>query len=103
MDKFIIRGGRPLHGEITIGGAKNAGLKLLVAGLLTSERLVLTNVPHIADIATMRALLTQHGLSAEAVNGDKTTLSVGGILPAQKPLTTLCPKCGPLFWCLARC
>ncbi len=78
MDRFIIHGGRPLHGEIVIGGAKNAGLKLLVAGLLTPERLVLSNVPHIADIATMRALLVQHGLSVEDVKGDGSTLSVGG-------------------------
>ncbi|GLH28877.1 UDP-N-acetylglucosamine 1-carboxyvinyltransferase [Acetobacter pasteurianus] len=78
MDRFIIRGGRPLHGEITIGGAKNAGLKLLVAGLLTSERLVLSNVPRIADIGTMRALLRQHGLEVEDVNGDGSTISVGG-------------------------
>ncbi|MFT8418932.1 MAG: UDP-N-acetylglucosamine 1-carboxyvinyltransferase [Acetobacter sp.] len=78
MDHFVIRGGRPLHGEITIGGAKNAGLKLLVAGLLTSERLVLSNVPHIADIATMRALLEQHGLEVRDVAGDGSTLSVGG-------------------------
>lgn len=78
MDHFVIRGGRPLHGEITIGGAKNAGLKLLVAGLLTSERLVLSNVPHIADIATMRALLEQHGLEVHDVTGDGSTLSVGG-------------------------
>lgn len=107
MDKFIIRGGRPLHGEITIGGAKNAGLKLLVAGLLTSERLVLTNVPHIADIATMRALLTQHGLSVEAVNGDKTTLSVGGDITSTEAPYDIVSKMrasilvlGPL---LARC
>ena len=45
MDKIRIRGGRPLSGEIVIGGAKNAGLPLMAAGLLTDERLTLTNVP----------------------------------------------------------
>ena len=53
MDRIRIRGGRPLSGEITIGGAKNAALPLMAAGLLTDERLVLTNVPRLADIETM--------------------------------------------------
>ncbi|MCQ9154701.1 UDP-N-acetylglucosamine 1-carboxyvinyltransferase [Acidomonas methanolica] len=78
MDRFIIRGGNRLEGEITIGGAKNAGLKLMVAGLLTSERLRLSNVPRIADIATMRDLLMQHGVAVEDVTGDGRTLSIGG-------------------------
>lgn len=78
MDRFIIRGGHRLQGEITIGGAKNAGLKLMVAGLLTGERLVLSNVPRIADIATMRALLEQHGIAVDDVAGDGRTLAIGG-------------------------
>ena len=78
MDRFIIRGGKPLHGKITIGGAKNAGLKLMVAGLLTADQLVLTNVPRIADIATMRSLLKQHGLSVEDLNGNGSAYAIGG-------------------------
>jgi UDP-N-acetylglucosamine 1-carboxyvinyltransferase len=79
MDRFLIRGGRPLHGEIPIGGAKNSALKLLVAGLLTSERIVLSNVPRIDDIATLRLLLEQHGITVEDVeDGTGHTLSVGG-------------------------
>ncbi|MEJ5155318.1 UDP-N-acetylglucosamine 1-carboxyvinyltransferase [Gluconobacter wancherniae] len=76
MDRFIIRGGRRLTGEIEIGGAKNSGLKLMVAGLLTSERLVLSNVPGIADITTMRDLITGLGPSVEDVG--PRTLSIGG-------------------------
>ena len=53
MDRILIRGGRPLAGEIAIGGAKNAALPLMAAGLLTEQRLVLTNVPLLADIQTM--------------------------------------------------
>ena len=78
MDRFIIHGGHRLRGDIVIGGAKNAALKLLVAGLLTSERLVLRNVPRIADITTMRRLLEQHGVTVEDVEGDGGTLAVGG-------------------------
>ncbi|EHH67959.1 UDP-N-acetylglucosamine 1-carboxyvinyltransferase [Gluconobacter morbifer] len=76
MDRFIIRGGQRLSGEIEISGAKNSGLKLMVAGLLTAERLVLSNVPQIADIRTMRDLLMRLGLSVEEVA--PRTLSIGG-------------------------
>ena len=80
MDRFRIRGGRPLSGDITIGGAKNAALPLMAAGLLTDERLVLTNVPLLADIQTMRALLTQHGVAVDPTTNDGRTLSIGGCI-----------------------
>ncbi len=75
MDRIRIRGGRPLHGDIPIGGAKNAALPLMTAGMLTDERLLLGNVPQLADIATMSALIAQHGV---AVEPDGRTLSIGG-------------------------
>ena len=61
MDKIRIRGGQRLEGQIPISGAKNAALPLLAACLLTDETLVLRNLPHLADIATMTHLLAQHG------------------------------------------
>jgi UDP-N-acetylglucosamine 1-carboxyvinyltransferase len=78
MDKIRIRGGRPLEGSIAISGAKNAGLPLMAAGLLTDERLVLSNVPRLEDIRTMASLLTQHGIAVEPVGNDGRTLSLGG-------------------------
>ncbi|MBX9595475.1 MAG: UDP-N-acetylglucosamine 1-carboxyvinyltransferase, partial [Roseomonas sp.] len=63
MDRIRIRGGRPLNGSIPIGGAKNATLPLMAAGLLSDGPLVLENAPDLADIATMRNLLSQHGLT----------------------------------------
>ncbi len=75
MDRIRIRGGRPLHGELPIGGAKNAALPLMTAGMLTDDRLLLGNVPQLADIATMSALIAQHGV---AVVPDGRTLSIGG-------------------------
>ena len=78
MDRIRIRGGRPLHGEIAIGGAKNAALPLMAAGLLTDERLVLTNVPQLADVHTMAALLAQHGIAVENASNDGRSLSIGG-------------------------
>jgi UDP-N-acetylglucosamine 1-carboxyvinyltransferase len=65
MDRIRIRGGKPLHGAIPIGGAKNATLPLMAAGLLTDGPLTLENAPDLADIATMRHLLVQHGQAVE--------------------------------------
>ena len=76
MDKIRIRGGRPLQGKIAIGGAKNAALPLLAASLLTDETMVLGNLPHLADIATMTHLLAQHG----------TDLSMAGEIPGGGPM-----------------
>ena len=81
MDRIRIRGGRPLEGSILIGGAKNAALPLMTAGMLTDERLVLTNVPKLADIGTMTALVSQHGVAVEPTEGATSTersLSIGG-------------------------
>jgi UDP-N-acetylglucosamine 1-carboxyvinyltransferase len=78
MDRIRIRGGLPLSGEIKVGGAKNAALPLMVAGLLSEERLVLSNVPRLADIQTMRTLLAQHGMAVESLADEGRTLSIGG-------------------------
>jgi UDP-N-acetylglucosamine 1-carboxyvinyltransferase len=78
MDRIRICGGRPLSGEIVIGGAKNAALPLMTAGMLTDQRLVLSNVPRLADIQTMSQLLAQHGITVEPLDNDGRRLSLGG-------------------------
>jgi UDP-N-acetylglucosamine 1-carboxyvinyltransferase len=62
MEKFIIDGGRPLQGEVTPSGNKNAALPLLAACLLTNEPVILHNLPEIQDVKTMRALLQSLGV-----------------------------------------
>ena len=84
MDRIRIRGGRPLSGEIKIGGAKNAALPLMAAGLLTDQRLVLTNVPRLADVQTMGLLLAQHGIAVDPVGNDGRTLSLGGAITSTE-------------------
>ena len=61
MDKLLIRGGQPLHGEVSISGAKNAALPILAATLLTSEPVTIGNVPHLHDITTTMELLGRMG------------------------------------------
>jgi UDP-N-acetylglucosamine 1-carboxyvinyltransferase len=63
--RWLIEGGVPLRGEVTIGGAKNAALPLLAATLLTKEECVLTNAPDLSDIRTMVALLRSLGAEVE--------------------------------------
>ncbi len=65
MDKLLIRGGRPLKGEVAISGAKNAALPELCAALLTDEPVTLHNVPSLQDVATTLKLLRNMGASAE--------------------------------------
>jgi UDP-N-acetylglucosamine 1-carboxyvinyltransferase len=84
MDRIRIRGGRPLSGEIIIGGAKNAALPLMAAAMLTEDRLVLSNVPRLADIQTMTVLLAQHGLVIDPVGNDGRTLSLGGAITSTE-------------------
>jgi UDP-N-acetylglucosamine 1-carboxyvinyltransferase len=61
MDKFLIRGGRPLHGKIEVSGAKNSALPCLAATLLTPETVILHNVPYVKDLITQRRLLEDLG------------------------------------------
>ncbi|MDX2083380.1 MAG: UDP-N-acetylglucosamine 1-carboxyvinyltransferase [Rickettsiales bacterium] len=62
MKKLLITGGKKLEGQVQIAGAKNAALPLMVASILTAEKLTLTNIPHVSDIATMTNLLTNLGI-----------------------------------------
>jgi len=65
MDSFLIRGGTPLTGSITISGAKNAALPILAATLLSNAPIYLTNVPLLNDITTMLELVGGMGVSFE--------------------------------------
>lgn len=63
MEKFIVHGGKPLNGTISLAGAKNVALKLCVAAVLTDEEIMLRNVPDIRDMHGMMELLTHIGLT----------------------------------------
>jgi UDP-N-acetylglucosamine 1-carboxyvinyltransferase len=69
MDKLLIRGGRQLHGEVRISGAKNAALPELCAALLTAEPVTLLNLPRLQDVATMLTLIRNMGVTIEQVEG----------------------------------
>ncbi len=68
MDKLVIEGGHPLHGEIAISGAKNAALPLLAATMLCSGKHILRNVPDLRDTRTIIKLLESFGSKCELVD-----------------------------------
>ena len=86
MDKLRITGGRTLHGEVEISGAKNAALPELCATLLTDEPVTLTNVPRLRDIATMRSLLDHMGVRT-ATHGERGGMDfhAGGPITPEAP------------------
>jgi UDP-N-acetylglucosamine 1-carboxyvinyltransferase len=74
MQKIVIHGGRPLRGTVAVSGSKNAGLPLLFASLLTSERCTIRGLPRVADITTTLRLL--EGLGALVGDGEFSTIVV---------------------------
>ena len=85
MDKLRITGGRPLHGDITVSGAKNAALPILTAALLTAQPLQLSNVPHLADISTLSRLLEGMGCSLSRDANDVLTVNAAHIHSQHAP------------------
>jgi UDP-N-acetylglucosamine 1-carboxyvinyltransferase len=85
MDKLKIRGGRHLHGEVQIAGAKNAALPLLCAALLTRDAVELDNLPQLADVRTMRRLLAQLGMRQLADAGTRLQLQADAITGHEAP------------------
>jgi len=87
MDKFIIRGGRRLHGEIELQGSKNAALPILAAGLLIEKgRCTIGNVPELADIETMIKVLEFLGAKIEWNKKDRSiTLDCSDISRYEAP------------------
>ncbi len=83
MDKFIIRGGIPLKGEVQISGAKNAALPILCAALLSEKPLKLSHVPHLHDVNTMLKLLGHMGIHASR-NGDNALTLDGSNIHTQE-------------------
>lgn len=83
MDKIVIQGGRGLHGTVRISGAKNAALPILVSSLLTDGWNAFRNVPALADVRTVKRLLT--GFGAEIEEGETLRINAGKITSHEAP------------------
>ena len=100
MEQREFIGGHRLVGEVRISGAKNAALPILAASLLTSEDLVLHNVPNLTDVRTMLKLVQSMGVKVEQ-DGDTVRLNASAVTNTKAPyelvktmrasILTLCP------------
>ena len=85
MDKLLIRGGRSLHGEVLVSGAKNAALPELCAALLTAEPVTLLNVPQLQDVSTMLTLIRNMGVTAERTPDGTVSINAGALSTPEAP------------------
>jgi UDP-N-acetylglucosamine 1-carboxyvinyltransferase len=85
MERLVIQGGRPLHGELQVSGAKNAALPILCASLLSAAPLRLSNVPHLRDVTTTLQLLARMGVQVVVEDGERVTLHAARIDDAHAP------------------
>lgn len=74
MEKFVINGGTPLHGEVIISGAKNSAVAIVAAAILADEPCVLENVPEIRDINICVKILYEMGAGIKII--DKNTIRI---------------------------
>jgi UDP-N-acetylglucosamine 1-carboxyvinyltransferase len=87
MKKYIIKGGNQLSGEVSIAGAKNVALKAIVAACLTSEKVILENVPKISDVHYMLEMVRDFGGEVEE-NESTVSIEVKDIKNIRLPLET---------------
>lgn len=96
---FEIVGGTPLRGKVKVGGAKNAGLPLLIATLLTGEECNITNVPNLTDTSLVLHLLEQFGAQLE-YDGDTVKVETPKLV-ATEASYSLVKALRASFWVLA--
>ena len=78
MMKYMIRGGKPLTGEVVIGGAKNAALGIIVAAIMANEPVTIENIPDVDDVRVLLDAVESIGAIVERL--DNTTVRINGAL-----------------------
>lgn len=81
MEKFLVEGGTQLHGEVSIGGAKNAAVAIIPAAILAGGRCVIENVPNISDVTVLFKILTEIGVKVTML--DKNTVEIDSSQPLE--------------------
>lgn len=76
MEQYIIKGGKALRGEVTIGGAKNAALGILAAAIMTDDTVKVENLPDIRDINVLLQAIEEIGAKVRRL--DKHTVEING-------------------------
>lgn len=75
MDQYVIKGGNSLHGDVVIGGAKNAALAILAAAVMTDETVTIDNLPNVRDINVLLQAIAEIGARVERVNEHKVRIN----------------------------
>ena len=104
MDVIQIKGGNFLEGEINISGSKNASLPMIIASLLTKDKVKIKNIPNLSDVFTLLKLIKSLGSEFELVNEDKSSYKL--IIQTKKIKSNIAPydlvrKMRASFWVLA--
>ncbi|MCR4802900.1 MAG: UDP-N-acetylglucosamine 1-carboxyvinyltransferase [Lachnospiraceae bacterium] len=76
MEQYIMKGGNPLKGEVSISGAKNAALGILAASIMTDDTVTLENLPDVRDIRVLLQAMQEIGAKVEYI--DKNTVKING-------------------------
>jgi len=85
LDAFKVIGGKPLRGEVTISGAKNAALPILMSALLSKTPVVFNNVPQLNDILTTVKLLGQLGAKTQWLSDNQLSIDASNITQCCAP------------------
>lgn len=83
MEQYIIKGGNPLVGEVSIGGAKNAALGILAAAVMSNETVTIENMPNVSDTNVLLQAIASIGAVVDRV--DANTVKING-----KDIRSLC-------------
>lgn len=79
MEKFVIKGGRTLNGEVEISGAKNAAVAIIPAVILSDEACILENVPQISDVSISLRILIEMGADVKFLDKNTVRIDATGI------------------------
>lgn len=79
MEQYIMKGGNPLVGEVTIGGAKNAALGILAASIMTDDDVIIDNLPDVRDINVLLEAIQEIGASVERIDRHTVKINASGI------------------------
>ena len=86
MDKLVITGKTPLHGEVTISGAKNAAVAILPAALLINGITTIENLPHISDVKLLCEIIQELGAKITWINNNTITIDARNITCTRAPI-----------------
>ena len=81
LEKFVITGGKPLHGEVIISGAKNAAVGILPATILAADVCVIENLPDISDVAVSLKILSVLGVLFNILSAVLNIFSFAALIP----------------------